>query len=116
MSLEVLRQLRDAAWFYEGLNVAAPASDAMALVLFMQVVPVFTFLLRPLMAMYSRKHEFEADAYAARNASATDLAEALVRLYKDNASTLTPDPLHSAFYDSHPTAAARRRTSQDRAR
>ncbi len=105
--LWLLGLLRDAAWFYEGLNVAAPASDAMALVLFMQVVPVFTFLLRPLMAMYSRKHEFEADAYAARNASATDLAEALVRLYKDNASTLTPDPLHSAFYDSHPTAAAR---------
>jgi len=55
----------------------------------------------------SRKHEFEADAYAARNASGTDLANALVRLYKDNASTLTPDPLHSAFYDSHPPAAAR---------
>ncbi len=105
--LWLLGQLRDAAWFYEGLNVPMPASDAMALMLFFQVVPVFTFLLRPLMAMYSRKHEFEADAYAARNASATDLAQALVRLYKDNASTLTPDPLHSAFYDSHPTAAAR---------
>ena len=105
--LWVLGQLRSAAWFYEGLGVAAPASDAMALVLFFMVVPVFTFLLRPLMAMYSRKHEFEADAYAARNASATRLAQALVKLYKDNASTLTPDPLHSAFYDSHPPAAAR---------
>lgn len=105
--LWVLGQLREAVWFYEGLGVAAPASDAMALVLFFMVVPVFTFLLRPLMAMYSRKHEFEADAYAARNASATRLAQALVKLYKDNASTLTPDPLHSAFYDSHPPAAAR---------
>ena len=57
--------------------------------------------------MYSRKHEFEADAYAARYTPATELAEALVKLYKDNASTLTPDPLHSAFYDSHPPAAAR---------
>jgi STE24 endopeptidase len=105
--LWALGQLRDAAWFYEGLNVSAPATNAMALMLFFMVVPVFTFPLRPLMAMYSRKHEFEADAYAARNASGTDLARALVRLYKDNASTLTPDPLHSAFYDSHPPAAAR---------
>jgi STE24 endopeptidase len=68
---------------------------------------VFTFMLRPLLAMYSRKHEFEADAYAARFTPAADLARALVKLYKDNASTLTPDPLHSAFYDSHPPAAAR---------
>lgn len=102
-----LGQLRDAAWFFEGLGVPFPATDAMALVLFFLVIPVFTFPLRPLMAMYSRKHEFEADAYAARNASGSELAEALVKLYKDNASTLTPDPLHSAFYDSHPPAAAR---------
>jgi STE24 endopeptidase len=105
--LWALGQLRHAAWFYQGLGVQAPAGDAMALVLFFLVVPVFTFMLRPLMAMYSRKHEFEADAYAARNASGSELAEALVKLYKDNASTLTPDPLHSAFYDSHPPAAAR---------
>jgi len=57
--------------------------------------------------VYSRKHEFEADAYAARHAHAADLVQALVKLYKDNASTLTPDPLHSAFYDSHPPAALR---------
>jgi STE24 endopeptidase len=105
--LWALGQLRHAAWFYQGLGVQAPAGDAMALVLFFLVVPVFTFMLRPIMAMYSRKHEFEADAYAARNASGPELAEALVKLYKDNASTLTPDPLHSAFYDSHPPAAAR---------
>ncbi len=105
--LWVLGQLRDAAWFFEGLGVGVPAGDAMALVLFFTIVPVFTFLLRPLLAMYSRKHEFEADAYAARYTPAGDLAQALVKLYKDNATTLTPDPLHSAFYDSHPPAAAR---------
>ena len=82
-----------------------PATDAMALVLFFLVVPVFTFLLQPLLAIYSRKHEFEADEYAAQYASARDLVHALVKLYKDNASTLTPDPVHSAFYDSHPPAS-----------
>ena len=93
-------------WFYEGLNVEA-RSTAVALVLFFLVVPSFTFLLQPLLSSYSRKHEFEADRYAAQNASAADLASALVKLYKDNASTLTPDPVHSAFYDSHPPALAR---------
>jgi STE24 endopeptidase len=79
----------------------------MALTLFFMVVPVFTFLFQPLLAMYSRKHEFEADEYAAQFAPARDLIHALVKLYKDNASTLTPDPLHSAFYDSHPPASTR---------
>jgi len=105
--LAVLGYLKDKAWFYEGLGVAYPASNAMALLLFVLVVPVFTFLLQPLVAMYSRKHEFEADAYAARYSSAAELVKALVKLYKDNAATLTPDPLHSAFYDSHPPASAR---------
>jgi STE24 endopeptidase len=105
--LWALGQLREAAWFFEGLGLSAPVTDAVALVVFFMVVPVFTFPLRPVMAMYSRKHEFEADAYAARNASGDELAQALVKLYKDNASTLTPDPLHSAFYDSHPPASAR---------
>jgi STE24 endopeptidase len=99
--------LMDQAWFYEGLNVAYPATDAMALTLFFLVVPVFTFLFQPLLAMYSRKHEFEADEYAAQFTPARDLIRALVKLYKDNASTLTPDPLHSAFYDSHPPASTR---------
>ena len=103
----VLGQLKGQAWFYEGLNVGFPGSDAMALTLFFMVVPVFTFFLQPLMAMYSRKHEFEADEYAAKFTPARDLVHALVKLYKDNASTLTPDPLHSAFYDSHPPAAIR---------
>jgi STE24 endopeptidase len=93
-------------WFYSGLGVSTQ-STATALVLFYLVVPVFTFLLQPLSAMYSRKHEFEADRYAAEFASAGDLVSALVKLYKDNASTLTPDPVHSAFYDSHPPALIR---------
>jgi STE24 endopeptidase len=94
------------AWFYEGLHVDSRAT-AVAFVLFFLVLPSFTFLLQPLLSSYSRKHEFEADQYAAQNASAGDLASALVKLYKDNASTLTPDPVHSAFYDSHPPALAR---------
>jgi STE24 endopeptidase len=73
----------------------------------MLVIPTFMFVLKPLMAMYSRQNEFEADDYAARNASAQKLVDALVKLYRDNASTLTPDPLHSAFYDSHPPASIR---------
>ncbi len=79
----------------------------MALILFFMVIPNFTFLLQPLLAMMSRKHEFEADHYAAQNASAADLVSALTKLYKDNAATLTPDPLHSMFYDSHPPALMR---------
>jgi STE24 endopeptidase len=103
----LLGQLKNQEWFYHGLNVGYPATDAMALTLFFMVVPVFAFLLQPLLAMYSRKHEFEADRYAAKFTPARDLVHALVKLYKDNASTLTPDPLHSAFYDSHPPAAIR---------
>ena len=92
--------------FYSGLGVASQ-SPAMALLLFMFVIPPLTFLLQPVGAMYSRKHEFEADQYAAQHASARDLVSALIKLYRDNASTLTPDPIHSAFYDSHPPAVAR---------
>jgi len=105
--LAVLGYVIDKPWFYQGLGVGYPASNAMALILFLLVVPVFTFLLHPLIAMYSRRHEFEADAYAARYSSAGELVKALVKLYKDNASTLTPDPVHSAFYDSHPPARIR---------
>jgi STE24 endopeptidase len=95
-------------WFYAGLGVPGSAPRyGVALVLFMLALPAFTFLASPLAAMYSRRHEFEADLYAARNASAPALITALVKLYEDNASTLTPDPLHSAFFDSHPPASAR---------
>jgi STE24 endopeptidase len=104
--LWVLGQLIDQRWFYEGLGVTEP-STAAALLLFMLVMPVFTFFLQPLASFYSRRHEFEADAYAASHSSAMDLVKALVKLYQDNAATLTPDPLHSAFYDSHPPAATR---------
>jgi STE24 endopeptidase len=104
--LWVLGQLIREPWFYSGLNVATP-STASALLLFVLVAPVFMFFLQPLGSLYSRRHEFEADAYAAAHSSAQELVRALVKLYKDNAATLTPDPLHSAFYDSHPPAAAR---------
>jgi STE24 endopeptidase len=93
-------------WFYAGLGVAAP-SDAAALVLFFLVLPEFLFFLQPLTSLYSRKREYEADAYARRHADGAELVSALVKLYQDNAATLTPDPLHSAFYDSHPPAALR---------
>ncbi|MCG8994348.1 M48 family metallopeptidase [Laribacter hongkongensis] len=92
--------------FYAGLGVATP-SPATALLLFMLVVPVLTFPFTPLASWSSRQHEFEADAFAAGHASAACLVSALTKLYRDNASTLTPDPLYSAFYDSHPPAAIR---------
>jgi len=104
--LWLLGQLIDAAWFYNGLGVPAQ-STALALILFSLVIPVFTFPLKPLSSYLSRRSEFEADAYAAEHAAADDLVRALVKLYEDNASTLTPDPLHSLFYDSHPPAAVR---------
>jgi len=104
--LWLLAQLMGQHWFFSGLNVQSP-STAMALILFFIVMPQFIFLLQPVTSFYSRRHEFEADNYAAQQASAADLISALVKLYKDNASTLTPDPLHSAFYDSHPPATQR---------
>jgi STE24 endopeptidase len=104
--LWLLGWLMQQAWFFHALNVQSP-STAMALVLFSIVLPQFTFLLQPIGAMVSRRHEFEADEYAAQHASARDLASALIKLYRENASTLTPDPLHSAFYDSHPPAIVR---------
>ncbi|HEY3074108.1 MAG TPA: M48 family metallopeptidase [Burkholderiales bacterium] len=104
--LWVLGQLIDQAWFYQGLGVRTP-SNAAALVLFLMVLPEFLFFVQPLTSRYSRKREFEADAYATSHASAAELVRALVKLYQDNAATLTPDPLHSAFYDSHPPAAMR---------
>lgn len=104
--LWMLGQLAGLPAFYEGLGVTTQ-STAIALLLFFLVVPVFAFFLQPLTSLLSRSHEFEADAYAATHSSAADLARALVRLYQDNAATLTPDPLYSAFYDSHPPAATR---------
>lgn len=104
--LAFLGWLMQQGWFYSGLGVSTP-STYMALLLFALALPVFTFLLQPIMAWFSRKHEFEADDFAAEQANPLTLIQALVKLYKDNASTLTPDPLYSAFYDSHPPAPVR---------
>jgi STE24 endopeptidase len=106
--LGLLAWLAGSPWFYEGLGVP-PSMDrpGVGLILFFLVLPVFTFAFAPLSAFYSRRHEFEADAFAAQNASAPSLVRALVKLYEDNASTLTPDPVYSAFHDSHPPAAVR---------
>ncbi|MGE5738685.1 MAG: M48 family metallopeptidase [Betaproteobacteria bacterium] len=111
--LALLAWLSKAPWFYAGLGIPerdvaiALSRPGVALALFMLALPVFTFVLAPLSAAYSRRHEFQADAFAARHASAHSLVAALIKLYEDNAATLTPDPLHSAFYDSHPPAALR---------
>ena len=106
VALAILAWLMKAEWFYTALGVSTP-STYMALLLFTIVMPVFTFLLSPLMSMFSRKNEFEADEYAAQQSDAKYLIQALVNMYKENASTLTPDPLYSAFYDSHPPAPVR---------
>ena len=106
----VLGWLAQQPWFYESLGVLprlAGRNDAMALLLFFLVIPVFTFMLTPVASWYSRRDEFEADRYAATQSSSGQLVSALVKLYDDNAATLTPDPVHSAFYDSHPPAAVR---------
>ena len=104
--LAALGHLQNAPWFYVGLGVQAQ-NTALALILFFLAMPVFTFLATPLASILSRRHEFEADRYAAEHASADDLTSALVKLYEDNAATLTPDPIYSLFYDSHPPAALR---------
>jgi STE24 endopeptidase len=110
----LLGYLANQAWFYTQLGVVphlighnAGHNNAMALLLFLLTLPVFTFPLTPLGNWYSRRNEFQADRYATQQSSATQLVCALVKLYDDNAATLTPDPLYSAFYDSHPPAAER---------
>lgn len=104
--LAALGGLAGQPWFYQGLGVQT-ATLPMALLLFLLVVPEFTFFVQPLLSLFSRKNEYEADRYAAQNADAAELVRALVKLYHDNSATLTPDPLHSAYYDSHPPAAMR---------
>lgn len=102
----VLGWLINEQWFYTGLGVQQ-ASNAAALLLFILVSPVFTFFMQPVSAYFQRKFEFEADDFAAANAKATKMISGLVKLYEENASTLTPDPLYSAFHYSHPPAAIR---------
>lgn len=106
----LLGWLSSQTWFYTGLGVRPSltgANDALALLLFMLVVPLFSFFVSPLLAWFSRKHEFEADAYAVSKTDGKDLQSALLKLYKDNASTLTPDPVYVKFYYSHPPASER---------
>ena len=102
----LLGWLSSQLWFYTGLGIDTPSNHA-ALILFMLVMPVFTFAMAPVMSYFSRKNEFEADAYAVKNSSGQALANALVKMYEDNASTLTPDPIYSAWNDSHPPAPIR---------
>ena len=104
--LAILGWLIDQPAFYAGLGIETP-STYMGLLLFMLIIPLFTFFISPLFSAFSRKNEFEADDYAKQQSNATDLVTALVKMYEENASTLTPDPLHSAFYDSHPPAPVR---------
>jgi STE24 endopeptidase len=106
ISLAILGWLINEQWFYTGLGVQQP-SNAAALLLFMLVSPVFTFFMQPVMAYFQRKFEFEADDFASKNAQASKMISGLVKLYEENASTLTPDPLYSAFHYSHPPAAIR---------
>jgi len=106
----LLGWLSQRTWFYEGLGVRPSMSgsnDALALVLFFLALPVFMFFVTPLGSLSSRKHEFEADAFAASQTDANELVNALVKLYEDNAATLTPDPVYTAFYYSHPPASQR---------
>jgi STE24 endopeptidase len=106
----LLGWLSSQVWFYTGLGVRpnlGGGNDALALLLFMLVVPLFSFFISPIFAQYSRKHEFEADAYAVSQTGEKDLQSALFKLYQDNASTLTPDPLFVKFYYSHPPASER---------
>ncbi len=106
----VLGWLSGQVWFYEGLGVIPQfgrPNDALALILFFIAMPVFTFWVSPLAAWLSRRDEYQADRFAAAQASGDALVSALVKLYDDNAATLTPDPVHSAFYDSHPPATLR---------
>ena len=108
--LALLGFLAGQEWFYTGLGVVpnvASANDALALLLFMLVLPLVSSFASPLLAQLSRRHEFEADAYAVRQTSATALADALLQLFEDNASTLTPDPVYVRFYYSHPPASER---------
>ena len=106
LGLALLGWLSQHGWFYQGLGVDR-ATPALALVLFMFVLPVFSVFSSPLMAAFSRRHEFEADDFAAEQTDPRHLISGLLKMYRDNASTLTPDPLYSAFHHSHPPAPVR---------
>lgn len=105
-SLALLGWLMQQAWFFAGLGVQIESTH-MALILFILVLSIFGIYFQPIFSFFSRKNEFEADDFAAKQSNANDLIHALVKLYKENANTLTPDPLYSAFHDSHPPAPVR---------
>lgn len=118
LGFALLGWLSGQTWFYEGLGVQPAAllpgqpagsasNDALALLLFLLATPVLTFFVSPVFAQLSRRDEFEADAYAMAQAEGSALASALLKLYEDNASTLTPDPVYARFYYSHPPASER---------
>jgi len=106
LGFALLGWLKEQSWFYLGLGVKQ-ANDALALLLFVLAAPVFTFFFQPVASWFSRKHEFEADDFAVEQTDGNDLIAALVKLYRDNANTLTPDPVYSAFHHSHPPAPVR---------
>jgi len=106
LGLALLGYLITQEWFFDGLGVSTVSNHA-ALILFTLALPVFSFFIAPISNALSRKHEFEADAFAAKHTNADDLVSSLVKLYRDNAATLTPDKLYSAFHDSHPSASIR---------
>jgi len=110
VALAILAWLMKADWFFTSLGISQHAGEYptyLALLLFTLIMPAFTFVFQPLFSIFSRKNEFEADAFAAQQTDAKYLIHALVDMYRENASTLTPDPLYSAFYDSHPPAPVR---------
>jgi STE24 endopeptidase len=106
LGLALLGYLINQVWFFHGLGIENPSNHT-ALILFMLAMPVFSFFVAPINNALSRKHEFEADAFSAKHTNANDLISGLVKLYRDNASTLTPDKLYSDFHDSHPSASIR---------
>jgi STE24 endopeptidase len=105
-ALALIAWLAEQPGFFTALGLAQPSAHG-ALLLAMMVAPAFLYFVTPIGAWWSRRHEFQADDFAARHSNARALADALVKLYRSNASTLTPDPIHSAFYDSHPPALVR---------
>ena len=106
ISLALLGYLIEQSWFFFGLGISTP-SDHTALVIFSLILPVFSFFITPFSNLISRKHEFQADAFAARHTDANDLISSLVKLYKENSSSLSPDKYYSAFHDTHPSATLR---------
>ena len=106
ISLAILGYLINQSWFFYGLGTTLPSNHT-ALILFSFMLPVFSFFITPFSNLISRKHEFQADAFAARHTDANDLISSLVKLYRENSSSLSPDKYYSVFHDTHPSATLR---------